>query len=139
MTHRKASDPRAAAASRLSQASRVAQLRSGLTLATAGWRQKCGGVKDGRLRRAQTTYHREGCNIYLASGTYTESTHEAPVPIPTGHLDLEAQTPHACQVLLHERFALFVGLGPIEFEETTVARRFCLGTSTTTTIRRNSR
>jgi len=35
-------------------------------------------------------------------------------------------------MFLHERFALFVGLGPIKLEEAVVARRFSLGTSTTT-------
>ena len=35
-------------------------------------------------------------------------------------------------MFLHERFALFVGLGPIELEEAVVARRLGLGTSTTT-------
>lgn len=34
-------------------------------------------------------------------------------------------------MFLHERFAIFVGLGPIKLEEAVVARRFCLGTSTT--------
>jgi hypothetical protein len=35
-------------------------------------------------------------------------------------------------MFLHERFALFVGLGPIKLEEAVVARRFSLGTSATT-------
>lgn len=35
-------------------------------------------------------------------------------------------------MFLHERFTLFVGLGPVELEEAVVARRLGLGTSATT-------
>lgn len=34
-------------------------------------------------------------------------------------------------MLLHERLAIFVRLGPIKLKEAVIARRFCRGTSTT--------
>ena len=41
-------------------------------------------------------------------------------------------------MLLHERFAFFIGLGPIELEEAVIARRFRLRTSTTAADKRYS-